>query len=664
MNSYSMPKEKRIEEIIKHFSIFVLPEDYQHLPGEILKFLLEQAFVLTDINELSIDEVRQVIKVKFGLDFETEEIKNILETSEEFISIFSGRYKLESNKFMEIKEANEKNMKNENEVYERWKNRLKEKYPLITDETLDILVSDLKIFFTKILLKHGAECARIFYFTKDIDLTLSYEDIFLHLPSRKREIEEIRRIEFINFFTESELDLERQKLIFDQLNASFIYRIISIEPSCSKYIKSTHFIEDEIFLDCNLLFSLLGLNSEARRDLARKVLEIAKKFGFKVYVTEKTKEEYLYSLGRYEASLRRVKMPSTKILSAAEGYIGENPVNAYWREYARSRIGIDEFFNLYKRINNQLSGYGIQVMKKGADSIEVPILEKEIKRMESLIPNKAPFPKIVEHDSFCILYIRERKFQLYTPKYKRAFFLTEDRDLLSYEYKINRFRPEDSVCIMPYQLLQILRPLLPRTKDFEKAFINAITQPILRSQNLLPTNIAIVILNRLSLYKNQPSKIVPKLLADSYFTNKIRYLMKRELSEKVDELIDKEALVKAGRVIEEQERQLKEEKIGKEKLLFELEELRKFRKEVETQQKKRPKDRWVKFMIGFLVIIFLNYIVVKNIEAFISWVDKYAKREIFWTAYLIGNLFIFALLIYLSFGKQAYLEVKSWFTRK
>jgi len=657
MTSTKKISETKLEETISHLSAFVLPENLQHLPQEISKFFIEQAFALNDNRENTVIEIREYVKKLFDLDFTEEEISKSVTESGIFLLASAGKYRLQTDKYIALNELNSKNKTLESSVFYRWGKHLKNKYSTLGEEEFNQIINDLRIFFAKLLFRHGAACANIFYSDSNTMQNLFCDDLFLSLPRRKKDIENIRKTEIINFFLESANDTERQKMIFDQLNASFIYRIVSIEPTCSNYIKSTHFVDDEIYLDCNFIFNLFGLSGEEKKDVAREVLKIATQFKFLSYVTGKTSEEYNVTLGKYRLFLKNSKLPSKKVLLAANGYVRENPISAYWREYAKTGISVDEFFEIYKGLDGQLRAYNALIVKRGAESITDSALRKEMDRMKSHIPLKTR-ESVLEHDSFCLLYVRKRKNDLKV-KNKKAYFLTEDHPLLEYEKKVNRHKSEDSVCILSYQLLQLLRPLIPRTTNFEKAFIVAVMQPILRSQELLPTDIATIVLNRFSLYKNQPLKLIPRLLTNSYITNKLKYLKKQD-SEKADELIDNCVLAEAEEIITEAEKLVTEKTKRDAQFMKELEELREFKKEIEARRKEI--NPFLKFIFGLVLCAYLNYLFFNNIDVVIKWVDAYAERNIFWVVYALINGVALVTILYFSFRKY-YKEIRSWFAK-
>lgn len=670
-----LQKINNLEKIVKNLAIFVLPEDYQDLPKEILKFFIEQTFVLTGNIAKNLVEVKNTIKEIFDLDFEEEELEDTIKAllaNREITLLKNKYYQLELSRCTQLEILNDTAKENEKEVYNEWSDMLRVKYPFLSDSHLNKLVDNLKIFFTKILLKHGAECARIFYKDSKIEETLIKSingDLFSYLPSIEKEIEEIRQKELVKFFSELDQYPKRKKFIFDQFNASFIYRIITIDPDCSLLIKSLHFKDDEVFLDNNFLYSLFGLNSEKRKELTNKVLKLLQGFNFKIFVTSFTLDEYLRSLEKYKRRIRNQGTPSRELLLHTLDYIEENPISAYWREYIKSGIGSEEFFGLYTNVADLLSQQGIKIIQKDVNDIKKDKdFSKEISSMQSFIPLKTDY--ILEHDASLIFCVRKRKIDL-SKKNKKVFLLTEDHNIPIYEYKINKFRPEISVSIMPFHFLQILRPLLPRTEDFEATFLNGISQPILRTQKALPTNIATIILNRLSYYQEQPSEIAVKLLTNAHFINKIAY-QKKVAGKILNTAIDNEALLAAQNLIREKDRLLRNEKLDKAKLQIELEKLKKFKNEVLKFARKEKLFRWVTGIIAICLQVIANAILLLNLDGVIHWFDVYFTRWAFWGIFGILNIILLILFLGIPLGsnwvleniKKLYSEAKSWFQKQ
>lgn len=211
-------KINNLERIVRNLATFVLPEDYQDLPQEILKFFIEQSFVLSGNVAKNLTGIKNVIKEIFNLDFEKEELEyaiKLLVINREILSLKNEYYQLELSRCAELEMLNNIAQENEKEVYNEWSDTLKLKYPFLSRDHLNKLVDNLKIFLGKILLKHGAECTRIFYKNPKIEEILIKsidESPFSYLPPIEKELEEIRQKELVKFFSDLDQYPKRKKL--------------------------------------------------------------------------------------------------------------------------------------------------------------------------------------------------------------------------------------------------------------------------------------------------------------------------------------------------------------------------------------------------------------------------------------------------------------------
>ncbi len=147
-----------------------------------------------------------------------------------------------------------------------------------------------------------------------------------------------------------------------------------------------------------------------------------------------------------------------------------------------------------------------------------------------------------------------------------------------------------SHCILPEHLLQILRPLLPRSIDFQQSLIEFISGRQHFGISFISSPlVAYNILARLDRYKTRPKEIVVRVLTDAYFNHHIKSVRNKEQR---DEEIDNELLKKAEVAIQEKEVTFKMAKqVGdhRDRLERENRELRKFKQEVEEGHKRKNK---------------------------------------------------------------------------
>ena len=198
----------------------------------------------------------------------------------------------------------------------------------------------------------------------------------------------------------------------------------------------------------------------------------------------------------------------------------------------------------------------------------------------------------------------------------KQWFLTNDRSLMRYELSVGKKkRNYYSHCIFPEHLLQILRPLLPRSADFQQSLIEFISGRQQFGMSFMSSpSVAYNILARLDRYKTRPKEVAIKVLTDVHFNHHIKSIKDKEQR---DEEIDSELLKQADIAIKEKEVAVKMAKqVGghRDRLEKENQELRGFKKEIEEGRKRRNKVlAWTLFVvIGVGSFVGLLYLISKS----------------------------------------------------
>ncbi len=332
----NMTKESQIleehQEIFKRFVYFLPPDNYTDLPESILNFLIKHVFFINEA--LNSDELGQHIKTHFHLEFETEEIERSLR-----ILIQSGLIIKRGNKlFLDIGERKKLeeycdiNGQHKNEFYDEIRKKFIEQDPTFGSNELDILSEDFDKYLNSLFMKVGAEAVHFLYpdenkLRKVLD---SHEGqmAFSVLSKRSEHIDKFRKLQFPLVL--KHISPQNKVYLSDKLNAVFVYMLVSIDPQCSAYLQKT--LEGySLFLDTNFIYNLLGLDGEELENSAKKLLEIAQKFNFKLFITLRTLEEFNTSLLNAETFLRNYSLPTKdpELLRAGASVLEEAFIKAY-----------------------------------------------------------------------------------------------------------------------------------------------------------------------------------------------------------------------------------------------------------------------------------------------------------------------------------------------
>lgn len=520
---HSTNNDKELKHHLLRRLVHVVVGNEEDVAGSALLFFVEQT-LLEIGNNKSQKEIIQGVRQIFLLTFTSEEIETALAKllSSGRILNSNGKYSLEIKRLEEIKKKNVEGRAFEEQIFSDWLLSVSSKYPNVNEDDKKRLVADLQLYLNKIFLQHGAECVTLIYPEEEklnqLLKNYSTETLDKILPERSEELKEIRRREFPLFLRQ--IDNEKKIYFAGMLDGTFIYNLIQVDPLTKKLI-SDNYKNYHLYLDTNLLYSLLDLQDARRTPTVEKAVNLAKSFGMKVVVSQQTVEEMKKSL-----SLKKSLLFSSPNIKRELAGVGadiseeENFITAYWRAFHKTGISKEDFIEKLTHVTELLATKNIPVER----NVEFPagIIEKEIEILKTSLSPQKKTETIARHDAYHRVLIcelrKEAELQQRPDKY---WFVSLDSLMLTYDKK-TREKGETPFVLLPHQLLQILRPFGQRTEDYDAAFFELFSRPQIKStQGVLPTNLTQKILAKMSSFNDLPPDIALGIILDQSFRKSV-----------------------------------------------------------------------------------------------------------------------------------------------
>ena len=206
----------------------------------------------------------------------------------------------------------------------------------------------------------------------------------------------------------------------------FRSHLIQVDEGCSKLL---HKVTDGqmLFLDNNILFSLVGLHGDYLLKSVHRILDFANRLGYRLMVTEKTIEEFQESLRHNIDDIKPIPQHLAKM--AIENLETDNFISCYWKEFVNNGIGIQDFVTEKSHLENIMEGLNIKITNEFRDEIE---MSNELKEEESILHSMVPSTDrhIINHDAFHRVLINKiRDGEKYNFSNSKAWFLTHDKKL-------------------------------------------------------------------------------------------------------------------------------------------------------------------------------------------------------------------------------------------
>jgi predicted nucleic acid-binding protein len=542
--------EEQLYYAIQRLCHFVPLDSTDKLCYALQEFLIQHAMASVGMNPQRPLEVRDSVKKLFGLDFEQREIeirlKRLLEAKK--VACTKGKYWLDYHVCLNLRQAVKNCEDYEKKVIDDWLKSVENKYPLLSQEDLQRLKNDLKIFVAKIFVMHGAKCATLIYskqekteeFVDNWKADLS--DILPEYPA----LNTIRSTELPGFFIDAKG--EQMKYIAELLDSSFLLHVIQIDKDCTALIKK--FLKGcLLYLDTNVLFALLDIDTPREAVAVKRLIGISRQLGYTLVISTRTAEEFRYTLKNAEKHLQKNPNIPKNLARILANHTKGGFIPAYWRKHDETSISLEDFIGTYRHFEELLAKYEIEIRDDFCEEVqEDPELGTQIDLLYASADPVILDKDVAEHDAFHRLLIRKlRGGKAHTFSDASAWFLTLDKKLNHYD-SFARFSEKDKdlsdvpFCILCDDWLQLVRPLLPRTDDYDKTFIELLSSPFLRSYRDVPPELAGKIIGRITHYKNFSPEVAAKMLTDSLFIQRLEII---HTEENQKEVIDNEIVATA-----------------------------------------------------------------------------------------------------------------------
>jgi hypothetical protein len=219
---------------------------------------------------------------------------------------------------------------------------------------------------------------------------------------------------------------------------------------------------------------------------------------------------------------------------------------------ADAPITVDDFFVRYNNLDRLLAPDGIKAYRSSYEELlkdsETLDLISRYKRF--LSDREKPFD-VMQHDIILWRTLQTVRSNHPGPFGAGAFFLTCDYRFWRFDHR-ELSRGSTGVSVLPNVLLQLLRPFVPRTDDFDRSFVSTFALPEFRTIHSASAQAVSRVAGIVRLYSDLPEEVAVAILTDDALIAKVTELDESDPS--INELIESAIAAEASRWKEEAER--------------------------------------------------------------------------------------------------------------
>jgi len=317
----------------------------------------------------------------------------------------------------------------------------------------------------------------------------------------------------------------RTRYLTQLLDGTFSFFSLTIDASISNYLKSTisHMI---LFLDTNFIFGILGLHANPLNDVSAELIDLINvhKLPFALYYHEATLEELdntITNIGQRLTAKRWTQATSRAVVSNG-GFSGLEL--KYHSLNAETPLDPEVFLSRYRHLKELLAAKGFQLYpSKSMSDAQTKERHECVARYLEYTRQKnreKPYP-VLNHDIMVWQAAKSLRKAGASALDAGAFFLTADYLLYTFDWNVLRDKRALGTTILPNQFLQILRPFVPATDDFNRRFVETFAVPEFRTIGPDYSSARSLVIDYLNTYSDIPETVAVRILADELLLKQI-----------------------------------------------------------------------------------------------------------------------------------------------
>lgn len=413
----------------------------------------------------------------------------------------------------------------EESVKTEWCDRLKHDN-LIAPELCDAAWTALQEYLSRIFRRHGVEAAEFLdpNRTDHDDVTAgAILDEVIKRNLSKMPVQDARGV--IRSFVTTRTD-KRVLYLSQLIDGTFSFFALTSDKQTSNLLRH-NLVQMKLLLDTNFIFGLLHMHVNAFVSVSNDLLSLIRnnKFPFDLYYHPLTVVEFNTVLDySKQRIIGKEWNPALSRALLKAGFL--SGIEYRFHELnGQSKITPKEFFDRYSNVERILQDFGIRVYN---DDFE-KLLEDEatldlISKYKIFLSPREKAHNTLLHDVVLWRTLQSIRRKSAEPFGAGAMFLSCDYAFFNFDRTNLRQNGQVGTVILPNIFLQLLRPFVSRTDDFDAKFIETFALPEFRTIHAADNKALSRIGQTLALYSDIDETLALKLLTDEALISKVRDL--------------------------------------------------------------------------------------------------------------------------------------------
>ena len=410
-------------------------------------------------------------------------------------------------------------------VKSRWITQCKTKYgPEFDGESA---WNCLQKYLTALFRRHGLQTVSLLDVhrgpAKDAQpiLKASLDDLLDQL-----ECGETERKTFENairlFLSEVGGDSDRRTFVVQLADGAFSFYSLSAPPEVSARLQSK-LEELTLFLDTNFLFGILGLHVNPFDSVSEELIAVVsrEKLPFKLRYHEATLDEMHRTIVGITSTLKGRYWPQAVSRAAIRSPYISGIEKRFHEMNANQTVDPAVFFEPYDHPDVLLKDKGIQIYRSSSRRLEERAdLIGQYKEFLERRHREKPY-EAIDHDMTVLDCVRHLRSTAASSLDAKGLIVTCDTLLTRFDWQELRTNDELACTVLPNHFLQLLRPFITASAEFDKSFAESFA--IAEFRTISKSNEATLkLLTMLATYEDIREETVQSLLANELLIDKLK----------------------------------------------------------------------------------------------------------------------------------------------
>lgn len=517
-------------------------------------FIFDPAFHLASVQD-AIKAIEALYGLPVGRDLAQTGIDGLVARGG--LTRSKGRYVLNPSLLAQIRERVAAFEELEMKVRAEWLSEVRSECPNLTDDAERELWECLRQYMSSVFQRHGAQTIQLLDPNSPASEDgRSLESYLYEAVQRTCMILEIETASAAirRFFASPTPD--RATYTARLLDCTFTFYAISSDEVVSLYLRS-QMKPITVFIDTNFIIGILNPATNQLSVASMELVTLIRDHDIPIRLVyhEATLAELQGVINYSRNILSGQQWPQNVSRAALREINLPAIVDFYHRQNAEAPISAGVFMERFRSPRVLLRNWGFE-MYRGADELVSASSSDELGQFITRFtefandsgrdrPDRAPrTPNALQHDMTVFQTVQNLQSDTTSFLDIGALMLTLDHLLFRFDSQLMRAIGSIGSIIMPSHLLQILRPLVPQSEEFDQRFIRVFAVPEFASSGIDFNDVTHQVMSRLAMYPDLTVETSARILADELLVEKVRQNEDNlaAIAELVDNSIEEENL--------------------------------------------------------------------------------------------------------------------------